>query len=250
MRSLFSLLLLALLSSALAAPSAQAKLGSVTYTARPGAVFAQKGGQEMWRRTNILPGASSIQMVAYERTVVILSIQDKKIVLTGLSAGNGTRLWQTNIIDEDSTTVRLRGATGNVALLTSVWGPPRITRVMVVSLGDGGVLYKKPGDLLGFQGRYAALLDYGLNLEVPSNAWLPLVRLDLAQAKRTYIGITIPQRPGCGPVFSRNPGKPDLKYDDKYITAFRKDSCGLFTVKVDWHGRPGQAAIISPMIRR
>lgn len=243
--------LLTLLSvSALAAPRAQTTSGAVTYIVRPGAVIAQKGGQEMWRKTDVFRRAESLQMLVSGKVLLILSSEGRHAYLTAFSSGTGARLWQEGLIDEDSTNLKLRGTSHGMALITAVWGPPKVPRVVVVSLAGGEVMYKKPGELLGFQGQYAALLDYGLNLEVPADAWLPLVRLDLERAKRTYMGLTIPERPGCGKVYSRNKGKPDLQYDHQYITALRRDKCGNFTVKVAWQGRPGQDPLIQPPARR
>lgn len=246
----FISLLVFLSAVALAAPRAQTTSGSVTYIVRPGAVIAQKGGQEMWRKTDVFRRAETLQMLVSGKVLLVLSSEGRRAYLTAFSAGNGTRLWQESLMDEDSTRLKLRGTSHGMALVTAVWGPPRVPRVIVTSLAGGEVTYKKPGELLGFQGRYAALLDYGLNLEVPSDAWLPLVRLDLERAKRTYMGLTIPERPGCGKVYSRNKGKPDLQYDHQYITALRRDKCGNFTVKVAWQGKPGQPPLIQPPARR
>lgn len=238
----------ALWPCALAAPRAQTTSGKVTYIARPGALVAQKGGREMWRNKGLFREAQTLEVLVSGGKLLVLSSEGKsrRASLTAFAPGTGKRLWQTPISDEDSTDLDLRGVTAGTVLVTAVWGPPRIPRVIVAGLEGGEIRFKKPGELLGYTGKYAVLLDYGLNLEVPTGAWLPLVRLDLEQARRTYIGLTLPERPGCGKVLSRQAGKSNLKYDNRFVTALRQDDCGLFTAKVDWYGKAGQTPIINP----
>lgn len=247
MRRFLCCALLALLGVSLAAgPRASVQAQGVTFTARRGALAAQTGRRELWRVTGVFGQAQELELlVTGGRTLLVLSDrgEGRGATVSAYALGSGKRLWQTTIVDEAATQLDLRGAAQGTALVSAIWGQPKIPRVIALSTRDGRVQHKQPGELLGIGPNYALLLDYGLVLEPPTGAWLPLVRLDLRQGKRTYIGLTIPERRGCGPVRSRT-GKSDLRFGLQYVTALRRDNCGPFTARVDWHGPAGQRPVI------
>ena len=46
--------------------------------------------------------------------------------------------------------------------------------------------------------------------------------------------LSVPERPGCGAV-NYQKSFPDLSFTGRFLYALRRDGCGKFTVRFDWH---------------
>ena len=204
---------------------AVARQGGITVWAKPGAVTATApGGAVLWRKAVPDRRTVRLDLKTTDRELLLLSSDGaRRSLLAAYGLRTGELLWEYRSFDSVDGEVQLRGVAGSTVLLTVAWGARPFRRTIGIALDTGQTRFKVSGGLVGFTRTEAVLLDYGTASFTPPNAtWLPLVRLNLTTGERSYVGVLIPSRDGCGAIETRT-GGPDLRFDNRSITALRRE---------------------------
>ena len=212
-------------------------------------ITATRRGAKLWQRAAPLPGASSLRLWATTREVLLLSRdwQAGHVLLSAYALETGRPLWTNRVYDARANAdAHFKGQAGRVLLLSALSGEPIQGRVLGLSLETGKTFWEAGQDLLGLSDAEALVLDLGTGAQ-PMNRphLLPLTRVTAATGKQTKFTLRLPPRPGCGPVNYQG-SIPDLRFTNQHLYAFRKDACGKFIARFDWHAGPEQKPLVYP----
>lgn len=120
-----------------------------------------------------------------------------------------------------------------------------------INLADGKIIWNEVyGSAIRVDARYIVMTKTQTPPMFADAQELRLTVFDFGQKKlRDNLIFTIPERPGCGD--THDALWEDAVYgakwaDQQFLYARRKDRCGVFVARFDWHGAAKQKATIFP----
>lgn len=244
------LLLPVLIGAATSTPppvKATVQSGGLTYTAAPGLVVAQRGGQVVWRRSGPLANPTRVELLATPGALLLIQEQFPvgNVVLSVYQPRSGRPLWTNRLFTRwANPSAGFRGMVRGTAIVSTLHGEPLHGDVRGIDLASGRERWRVGQDLVGFTEREVLAIDLGLGAQ-PMNSpdRLPLTRLDAATNTPTSLNLQLPTRPGCGPMNYQG-SIPDLHFTNRHLYALRQDACGKFIARVDWHGPADQTPLV------
>lgn len=117
-------------------------------------------------------------------------------------------------------------------------------------LASGDLMWRVGGTLLGQGHGQALLLSPGVGdppqPQTPQAIALTRVGGTYREADQaTPLLLSVPGRQGCGGVkYQRN--YPDLSFTGRFLYALRRDGCGKFIARFDWHAAEPRPPLIYP----
>ena len=219
-----------------------------TFEARPGALVARQAGQERWRVHGPFARPTGLQLWVTPRRVVLVSssFQASSVFLSAYDLQTGRPLWQNRLMDgAANVSVRIVDSTPETLLIQVISGEPMFGKVYGVNLDTGKTRWLVRQDLLGQDGISALVLNYGVGNPMNTPETLPLLRVHITSGQAEELPLKIPARAGCSGLNYQG-SIPDVGFTNRYLYAFRQDSCGKFIARFDWHAVPGQMPLVYP----
>lgn len=232
-------------------PQAQATAGGMTFQAQPGALSATRGGRLLWRKTGPLAHPTRPELLVAPGTLLLLSVEGSfngsQAILSAHAPQTGKLYWQTPIFrGYADASARMTVLAGQTLILSGMAGEPMIGKVQGIALDTGKVRWTARQDLVGYTDTEALVIDLGTGAQPMNSAGvLPLTRITLSTKKMSSFTVKLPIRTNCGPSNYQD-SIPNLTFTHSFLYALRKDSCGPFIARVDWHGSASQTPLVYP----
>lgn len=242
-------------SSAELPVEASARSGPWQLTTVPGALIATRDGREVWRRTGPLNRPGKRGLLVTPDRVLLLSQETgaygMTVVLSAYVLNTGKPLWTRRLYEHHGVfEVELAGTVGRAVLVTTGGGDVHWPDISAFDLGSGDAMWRMGGPVVGKTATEVLSVDPGVG---DPNQTIPAWSLPLTRASGTYhrgarvtpLDLKIPRRRGCGFVAYQN-GFPGLRFSNRYVYALRRDACGRFVARFDWHAGPMQTPLVYP----
>lgn len=232
-------------------PKAQASAQGILFQAQPGALTATRAGRLLWRKTGPLAHPTRLELLSTPQALLLLSeeflFNATHVVLSAYAPATGKLLWNTPVLKGyASTGTQIKVRVGQTLILSSTAGEPMLGKLQGISIDTGKVRWTAFQELVGYTDTEALVIDLGRGAEPMNNAGLlPLTRITLATGKMAFFTVKLSNRPNCGPMNYQD-SIPNLTFTHQFLYALRKDSCGAFIARVNWHGDAAQTPLVYP----
>lgn len=226
---------------------AEGHFNTWTIDAKAGALVARQAGKEIWRRTGPFDHPTGLQLWVRPPRVLLLSADAyaSNVFLSAYELQTGRQLWENRLFEYGANAAaRVVDSTPDTLLIQASSGEPMFGKVIAVDIQSGKTRWNMFQDFLGHDGKDALLVDFGVGSPTDHGEYLPLWRVNIASGQKSALNLTIPVRSSCGKV-EFQVSIPDVRFTNRYLYVFRKDSCGKFIARYDWHA-PKPEPLIYP----